>query len=49
VLEVGVPPAGLRVPGRGITDGWGALLEALVIEPSCSAERRDRNRPATPV
>ncbi len=35
ILEVGVTPAGFWAWVRGITYEWGALVKALVLQPSC--------------
>jgi hypothetical protein len=35
VLEVGVTPPGFWAWARGITYEWGALVKALVLQPSC--------------
>ncbi len=35
VLEVGVPPQGIGAWTRGIVYEWGALIKALVLQPSC--------------
>jgi hypothetical protein len=35
ILEVGAPPQGFWAWVRGITYEWGALLKAIVLQPSC--------------